>query len=70
MDGSLGCPTTDSDPDKDCVGLQPDHEIRVVVIDAPNGPLVAWTSIDLTQAQDPEPAVTQFEGMLRTPRFR
>jgi hypothetical protein len=70
MDGSLGCPTAEADPDKDCFGLQPDYELRVVVIDAPSRPLVAWTSIDLTQVQDPSAAVTRFEGMLRTLKFR
>lgn len=70
MDGSFGCPTARADPDKDCFGLQPDYEMRVAVIDAPGRPLVAWTTIDLTQVQNSSAAITRFEDMLKTLKFR
>jgi hypothetical protein len=70
LDGSFGCPTAEADPDHDCYGLQPDYEMRVAVIDAPHRPLVAWTTIDLTQVQDPSVAFTRFEDMLKTLTFR
>ncbi|MGI5143282.1 MULTISPECIES: hypothetical protein [unclassified Streptomyces] len=70
MDGSFGCPTAKADPGKDCFGLQPDYDFRVAVIDAPGGPLVAWTPVDTTQVVNTSPVFRRFEGMLQTLTFR
>ena len=44
LDGILGCPTDGMIAD-DCYGLQPDHPLRLAVIDAPGGrPLLIWSA--------------------------
>ncbi|MEO7664334.1 MAG: hypothetical protein ABIV26_04355 [Candidatus Limnocylindrales bacterium] len=66
LDGSLGCPTKEGDPE--CFGLQPGRTLRMAVVDVHGQPLLIWARTD-SQAPD-DAFLVSFERMLGTVIFR
>jgi hypothetical protein len=68
LNGSLGCPETNSDQENDCFGVQTDLVLRMAVVDVDGTTFLAWAR----QGKDhPDAAFTRnFEGMLKTLHFQ
>jgi hypothetical protein len=70
LDGSLGCPATDT-PVGDCFGLQRDLSLRIAVVKVKDKTLLIWLSTSTDTAPVEMKTKTQaFEDMLASVRFR
>jgi hypothetical protein len=68
MSGSLGCFERVSDKHTDpCYGIQPDHYLRLAVIDVGDTTLLAWAR---SQGAPDKEFQAMFEHMLQSVRFR
>jgi len=68
LDGSLGCPSADSERAEGCFGPQPELLLRIAVVDVGGTTLLAWARMN---RDGPDPSfVGAFEQMLATIRFQ